>query len=459
VFSETANAVVSRLRDYQLAGAAFLTERSGALLADEMGLGKTVQCVVALETTLARIDGAARALVITPAALQLNWLAEINKWAPAIHAQLLRGNAHDRGATLALPIPVILATYEQIRMSILAGGVQTVFDIVVLDEAQRIKNPDSSTSIACRLLRRHRSWALTGTPVENCLDDLYTIYDFVKPGLLLRTMSLRNMHQRILPHFLRRRKQDVLPELPPIHTQDLRIELTPAQRRTYDDLYIEATTSLKSQSADDMNMLALLTRLKVVCNIDPATQESAKLDALQVFLDGAIGDRTKVLVFSQFVSTLEYLADRIEYPPTHLYHGGMNSTERDAALARFKQGSGPRVLLMSIRAGGVGLNLPEADTVVLFDRWWNPAVENQAVHRAHRFGRQSPLFVIRFLAEDTVESRINDVLQRKARLFATAVDGISGAATGLTKTDLLAILSIWTDESIPQGKGVDDVTD
>lgn len=212
----------------------------------------------------------------------------------------------------------------------------------------------------------------------------------------------------------------MLGELPPIIDQDLPLELSGEQRAAYGAVW-GTRHSVRSSHGPSADALALITRLKQLCNFDAASGQSVKLEALRLICEELEGSDDKVIVFSQFVETLKFLEGRLELP-TVIYHGSMSEDERDAALDRFRGGRGPLALLMSLRAGGVGLNLQEASTVVLFDRWWNPAVENQAVARAHRFGRERPLQLYRFLVVDSVEERIEDILSQKQEIFNDYVD-------------------------------------
>jgi SNF2 family DNA or RNA helicase len=419
------------LRPYQWGGVSFLARSSCALLADEMGLGKTVQAAVALRLAL-QLPDCDRALIVAPAALTLNWTRELARWAPNLTVRRLQGSREDREGWYELPVPVLVGSYEQIRLDASTLPRAARFDIVLLDEAQRIKNPDSETAFACRLLPRSRSWVLTGTPVENSADDLLSIFRFLQPTLLHPGLPRAELHDRIRPYFLRRRKGEVLPELPPIIVQDLPLELQGPQRLAYDDVWEGRRTWLRSEeTAADTSLFGLITRLKQVCNFDPVSGESVKLDSLRLIVDGLTEPTDKLLIFSQYVETLEWLTERLGDIPRELYHGQLPAAAQDSALARFEREPGPRVLLLSLRAGGVGLNLPSGSLVVLFDRWWNPAVENQAIQRAHRFGRDRPLQVVRFLVVDSIEERIDRLLQEKQLLFEQYVEMAESASIRL----------------------------
>lgn len=419
-----------QLRPYQWEGIRFLVESDAVLLADEMGLGKTVQVAVSLEI-LWRKSQLTRALVVVPSSLKLNWEAELRRWAPSLSVQRVHGNAANRRAYYLLPISVLVASYEEIRLDIMRSINDIFFDVVVLDEAQRIKNLHSKSSLACRILNRNRSWALTGTPVENRRSDLISIFRFVKLGLLHQGLSRTEIHSRMRPHFLRRCKRDVLKDLPPIIDQEIPIELRGKQQEAYFQAWKSRWESCDSspQNFSPANLFAIITKLKQLCNYDVESGESAKLEVLLNILEVQVAEENKIIVFSQYVDTLKWLALQIKDLPHEIFHGGLSQPEREKILDRFRQEPGPRCLLMSLRAGGIGLNIQEASTVVLFDRWWNPAVENQAVQRAHRFGREDPLHVIRFIILDTIEERISNIIKKKQELFENYIEGADSVNT------------------------------
>jgi SNF2 family DNA or RNA helicase len=395
---------------------------------------------------LLRTGGRSRALVVVPAALRLNWERELERWAPDLSVRVVRGDDDERRALYLLPFNVLVASYEQVRSdaSTIAGDVG--FDIVALDEAQRIKNADSATALSCRLLRRDHSWALTGTPIQNAVTDLVSVFRFVQPGLIRLGMSVPEIHAAMQPHYLRRLKTDVLPELPPITVQEIPLELTESQKAAYDRVWLDrnAIVAAADHRSAGANMLGLITKLKQICNFEAASGESSKMEALRLIIDGLTGPDDKLIVFSQYVGTLRWISEQLhDGPPRDLYHGGLRGDVRDQVVDRFMNEPGPRVLLMSIMAGGVGLNLQAASTVVMFDRWWNPAVEEQAIHRAHRFGRERPLHVYRFLVGDSVEDRIAAVLEDKKILFERYVESAKSAPTSvLSRSDLARILDL-----------------
>ena len=434
--------VPSSLHEYQWEGVSFLFKSHSALLADEMGLGKTVQTAVALALLLNGRNNVNRALIVAPASLTMNWMAELSTWAPTITVRHVQGSASDREAFYLLPIPVLVSSYEQIRQDGLDRIPSNTFDLVILDEAQRIKNINSTTALACRILPRNRSWALSATPLENNEDDVKSILSFLDPSIK-QDLSNTQLAKRLELMMIRRRKSVVRAELPPVIIQDLKLTLSTPQREEYDELWQNRVATINSYTTEiDISgaMLGLITRLKIVCNLNKHANASSKLDALKEISESA-GESAKILVFSQFVETLRWISDRIELPHD-LLTGSMSLSERQASMDRFKNERSPRLLLVSLRAGGVGLNLGEATHVIVFDRWWNPAVESQAIYRAHRFDRAGPLHVVRFLVADSIEERIAAILKQKRVLFDEVIEAVKTNAPRFTTKELMWILGI-----------------
>lgn len=433
----------SELREYQYEGVKFLLERESALLADEMGLGKTVQAATALQFLFAQ-EFFSRALIVCPASLCMNWEFELKRWTSQLKIRIVKGNYNDRKAIFWLPYNIYVASYETIRSDIDFIESEMKFDLVILDEAQKIKNIHSNVALSCRLLNRQRAWALTGTPLENQPDDLISIFEFLKPGLLTLGMSLFDIHHNIKDYFLRRKKIDVLKEMPPIQIQDLLLEMDGIQKKVYSEVFFEATRSISDTDYmfSSTDILAKITFLKRICNFEPDSGESCKMEALSTILEGLEGTDYKVVVFSQYVNTLVKIASNIKHVPILLFYGGMSADEKNTVIHEFESTKGPKLLLISLKAGGVGLNLSTASLIILFDRWWNPAVEDQAIQRGHRFGRTLPLQVIRFLIKDTIEERIQKILKEKRDLFQDYIEEADIAnISKFTKDDLLQIFS------------------
>ena len=442
--------VPKTLHDYQWEGVTFLYRSHSALLADEMGLGKTVQAAIAMALLLDGRSDISRALIVAPASLTTNWMMELSTWAPSLTVRRVQGNARARETFYLLPIPVLVSSYEQIRYDGLDRIPLDTFDLVILDEAQRIKNKNSATALACRLLPRKRAWALSATPLENDEDDVMSILGFLDPSVG-RDFSKDHLTKKLESMMLRRRKSDVRAELPPVILQDLKFDLSISQREKYDELWDNRAATVGTDATDrDINiaLLGLITRLKIICNFDASANVSSKLDALKTIIESA-GKSARILVFSQFVETLQWISGKLDLPHDFVT-GSMSLTERQNAIDRFKTKSTPRGLLVSLRAGGVGLNLGEATHVVLFDRWWNPAVEFQAIYRAHRFERDTPLHVVRFLVMDTIEEHIAEILNRKEDLFDKVVESVDTRGHNFTREELMRILEI-TPEGLSSG--------
>ncbi len=436
------------LRQYQWEGVSFLVNSESALLADEMGLGKTIQAIIALRIILHE-SISKRALVVTPTSLALNWESEFSIWAPNLVVRRVIGSREDRLASYRLPIQVLIATYDQIRTDGVNMGQHIIFDAVVLDEAQRIKNRNSQVALGCRLIRREKSWALSGTPFENSLDDLSSIFLFLKPGLIDAGMPPKVVHKSIHNHFLRRRKREVLREIPPIIIQDVPMELSNAQQEAYTNIWITRKEESKKRGTpvSEATMFALITKLKQICNYDKLSGESVKWDALSAIIEDLSQPEDKIIIFSQYVKTLNFLSRKMNSFPHNLFTGNLTQEEKAHVLEVFKSEDGPRALLISLKAGGVGLNIQEASTVILFDRWWNPAVEEQAIQRAHRFGREKPLHVMRFIVIDTIEERINEILKEKKFEFDTYVENANNATVRLlARDDLRRILLLSNND-------------
>jgi SNF2 family DNA or RNA helicase len=431
---------------FQLDGMAFLMPRHGAVLADEMGLGKSMQAISSIRL-LVRSGEARRVLVVCPKGLVSNWTRELADWAPELIVAVVEGDPQRRRWQWTLPdVPVKVANYEVlVRDRDLVAELGLTFDLVVLDEAQRIKNRSSQTSQAVRAVTRGRSWALTGTPIENSSEDLVGIFEFVAPGHLNGRMPPKALGAAVADHVLRRTKDKVLKDMPPRLNRDERIELGPEQRETYRRAEEEGILRLAGmgEEATIRHVFELVLRLKQICNFDTATGESAKLECLKADLEEVQASGRKALVFSQWVETLGRLRDDLGRFGALEYHGGMSTAARDEAIRRFKHDKQHSVLLLSYGAGAVGLNLQFSQYVFLFDRWWNPAVEDQAINRAHRIGAAGAVTVTRFLSADTIEERIDEVLRRKRDLSDTILSQAEApAASGMTAEELFALFRL-----------------
>ena len=423
------------LMPFQEQGVRALLDSDRLLLADDMGLGKTLQVIAALRILRHRRD-IRSALVAAPASLLDQWRGELRKWAPELSAIIIRGPASDRGWQWQAETDVTLVGYETLR-SDFEGNVQApvrrkVWDVVVADEAQRIKNRND-TSRSLKGLNRVRSWALTGTPIENHEEELASILEFVDhvgeepPRRYQPGPELFRRHRQLQ---LRRKKGDVLEDLPEKQVTVLPIELHSAQRASYDKAEQEGVVYLRSLGRDITirHVLELITRLKQICNADPESGESSKLDDIRERLELLAGQGHKALVFSQYTSEaagVEAAAAHLgEFNPLVLT-GDVPLQERPSIIERFKSDARHQALIISLRAAGLGLNLQEASYVFHLDRWWNPAVERQAEDRAHRMGQTAKVNVIKYSCQGTIEERIDAVLAEKQELFDRLVDDVS----------------------------------
>jgi SNF2 family DNA or RNA helicase len=439
---------------YQLDGIAYLYPRHEAVLADEMGLGKTMQTVVSLRL-LAHQGLVRRALLVCPKPLVTNWRREFSQWAPELPVTIMEGSQSQRQWLWnKAEQGVLIANYELIvRDRELAVNVPTPFDLMIIDEAQRIKNRAGATHESICEIPRHRSWALTGTPIENSADDLVGIFEFVSPGRLRPQMKTSAIRSAVADHVLRRTKDQVLTQLPPKMMRDADVQLTPEQWATYQRAEEEGVIRLNDMGAEltIQHVFELVLRLKQICNFDPATNASAKLDRLEADLEECAASGRKAIVFSQWVEAIDKLRDMLgRFGPLE-YHGRIPSHRRDGVIEQFRNDPKSNVLLMSYGAGSVGLNLQFASYVFLFDRWWNPAVEDQAINRAHRIGAAGPVTVTRFLATGTIEERIDRVLAEKRELFnAVFDDEPMTRKLGLSRDEIFGLFNLRFPEPKPE---------
>ncbi|MBM4362092.1 MAG: DEAD/DEAH box helicase, partial [Deltaproteobacteria bacterium] len=440
------------LRDYQRVGIdwlCFLREAGlGALLADDMGLGKTLQTIAALS---------GRTLVVAPRSVVPNWQAELARFRPALRVALHEGV----GRPLDPTADVVLTTHALLRLDEESLGT-VPWDTLVIDEAQAIKNPESQTAQAAFSLRARFRVALSGTPVENRLEELYSLVHFTNPGLLGGLRDFREglaariasgdpaaaatLRARLRPFLLRRKKSEVLRELPPRTDHVVPVALLPAERATYDAVRAATRSEVLKELAAGGSVLraleALLRLRQAACHpaLLPGQQaeSSSKTEALVDLLLDAAANGHRSLVFSQWTSFLDLVEPALREAGLAFLRLDGSTRDRAGVVAEFQAEGGPPVLLLSLKAGGTGLNLTAADHVFLLDPWWNPAVEDQAADRAHRIGQDRPVLVHRLVARDTVEERLLTLQDKKRALAAAALDG--GAAAGLTRDDLLALL-------------------
>ena len=436
---------------FQRQGIAFLYSAHFAILADEMGLGKTMQAITTIRLLL-RTGEVRNVLLVCPKPLISNWQREFKLWAPEINVNIIDGSPLRRKWLWQLPgLPVRLANYELLSrdrefFDPPKWERSPLFDLVVLDESQRIKNQGNATSEAARAIPRCRNWALTGTPVENSSEDLVGIFEFLSSGFLKSGLKPTEICNVVGEHILRRRKDQVLTQLPPKMIRDALLELTPEQAETYRIAEDEGILRL-SAAGDEVSIpqvFELILRLKQICNFDPATGESSKLERLLVDVEEIAQSGHKAIVFSQWVETLYRLKGALDQFGIAEYHGKIPSNKRDEMIERFRDDKDIHVILMSYGAGSVGLNLQFVGYVFLFDRWWNPAVEDQAINRAHRIGASGPVTVTRFISTNTVEERINQTLEAKRRLSELILSGAQGlnSSKGLNQEELFGLFNL-----------------
>ncbi|MBP2436986.1 DEAD/DEAH box helicase [Microbacterium amylolyticum] len=450
----------AELREYQREGFSWLDflrrHRLGGILADDMGLGKTVQVLAALAQ--AREDEPdARFLVVTPTSVVGHWVAEAERFAPALGATAIRDTAGKRGtrvADAAGNAALVVTSYAIFRLDH-EDFAQMGFRVLVLDEAQQVKNTASRGYALARTLDVPTKFAITGTPMENNLMELFAIATLVAPGLFGTRAHFRDQFQRqierernasrrdrlrarLRPFLMRRTKEQVAPELPPKTEQTLEVVLHPAHQRAYERRFRREQQKLLGLLDDveknRIQILASLTTLRMHA-LDPsyagADGGSAKLDKLGELLDEIVADGHRVLVFSQFTSFLGLAAQVAEARGIRYAYldGSTPHAQRARAIDRFSAGEVPAFFL-SLKAGGTGLNLTAADYCVVLDPWWNPAAEAQAVDRAHRIGQTKPVMVYRLISAGTIEQKVLDLQSRKRRLFEEVLAGAPAEALG-----------------------------
>lgn len=436
---------------FQLDGIAFLYPRHQAVLADEMGLGKTMQAITAVRL-LIHHGQLRRVLLVCPKPLVTNWQREFARWAPELPLTTIEGNPTRRQWQWRSSADVVtIANYETVmRDRDDVCHPDNYYDLVLLDESQRIKNASSTTNEVTRAIHRGRSWALTGTPIENSVDDLRGIFEFVSPGQLEAKMKPREVGRVVADYVLRRTKDQVSIDLPPKLFRDADVVLSPEQAESYRLAEDEGIVHLREikQQLTIQHVFELVLRLKQICNFDPVTGVSSKFERLEADLEECAASGRKAIVFSQWVQTLAELRQRLARFNPLEYHGQVAHRQRDSVIEQFRDDPNCHVILMSYGAGSVGLNLQFASYVFLFDRWWNPAVEDQAINRAHRIGAKKSVTITRFLALNTIEQRIQDVLQRKRELFDTVFgDNITSANSGLTREEIFSLFKLDDGEA------------
>jgi len=463
------------LRNYQKAGYRWLrtVDRCGfgGILADDMGLGKTLQVLALLQAEKDEADEGALSIVICPASLILNWESEARRFTPGLRVSVITGSAPERAGILALrrDFDLLVTSYDLLKRDIeLYEPID--FSYVIVDEAQYIKNHSTQNAKAVKLLRGRTRFALTGTPVENSLAELWSIFDFLMPGYLFSYSRFRKkyelpivrqnsrpeagrLRQMVRPFMLRRLKKDVLRELPDKTETVLRVAMEDEQRSVYLGTLVQAKKELApllgSRAGNGqlhMNVLAALTRLRQIC-CDPSLiydnypGGSVKLEACLELVESCTASGHRMLLFSQFTSMLNIIENRLEGMGIRSckLEGSTKPSRRLELVTAFNTGDIP-VFLISLKAGGTGLNLTGADVVIHYDPWWNMSVQNQATDRAHRIGQKNTVQIYKLIVKDTIEERILKMQENKAELAGQFVLEGGNVLAGMRREDLLSLL-------------------
>ncbi|MCK5853004.1 SNF2 helicase associated domain-containing protein, partial [bacterium] len=457
----------SILRNYQVSGydwLNFLKEFSfGGILADDMGLGKTIQALALLLNEI-RNNPRKNNLIIAPTSVIFNWVREIAKFTPSLTHLLHYGTRRTKDIRRLRKFPLILTTYGHLRRDIVFLK-EINFNYIIMDESQNIKNPASETSKAARLLNATNRLALTGTPVENNTMDLWAQFAFLNPGLLgdqnffkqtfLRPIEKEHnvqvatsLQKLIFPFILRRKKEDVAKELPPKVESIIYSPMTEAQQTLYnkwrssyrDDIMKEIEG--KGVGKSKFKVLEGLTRLRqIACHpqmLDPKlNDESGKFDALKEMVTEIISEDHKVLIFSQFVKMLTIIREYLDDEEINYTYLDGSTKDRNTPIDEFQENEEKRIFLISLKAGGTGLNLTAADYVIHYDPWWNPAVEMQATDRAYRIGQTKKVFAYKMISKDSVEEKIVKLQNRKKALVNSLISTEDSFFKSLKKEDIL----------------------
>ena len=443
------------LRDYQVSGFEFFKTLSdyqfGGILADEMGLGKTIQTIAFL---LSNKDK--KSIVITPTALIYNWKNELEKFAPTLKVGLLHAAKSEREKILDNidNYDVILTTYTTYKNDI-DKYKNISFDYCIIDEAQNIKNPDAIITKAIKNVNAKVKFALTGTPIENNLMELWSIFDFIMPGYLYNKSKFKSifvnndkniieLKNLIKPFILRRTKKEVITELPDKIEQKIIIDLEKEHKRAYKGNVNLITRKIKENNQDNITVFSYLTKLRQLC-LSPELMvknyqgKNSKLDVLINIINDSSDE--KILVFSQFTKVLEVIGKRLnEENISYSYLDGKTSAKDRVKLVEEFNTNNNKAFLISLKAGGTGLNLTSANIVVHFDPWWNPAVEDQASDRAHRIGQKNVVNVIKLIAKGTAEERVINLQETKKELIEDVINGNldnSSTLKNLSKDDII----------------------
>ncbi len=458
------------MRPYQKIGFQWLKTLEscnfGGILADEMGLGKTVEAIAYL-STVTRSQVNQPNLIVCPASLILNWMDEFARFGPQLKPVAIMGSAAERARlieTQGSEADVWVTSYELLRQDIKQYA-ELTFYCCILDEGQHVKNQTTLASKAVKQINCTQRFILTGTPIENRLSELWNLFDFLMPGYLYAhntfveklekpvvkskdEEAMAQLRKLVQPFMLRRLKKDVLKELPPIIEHVHRIPLSENARKIYSATVLKTKATLdEEKTGSKLALLAALTKLRQIC-CDPNlcftnyTGKSDKLDACLELCSGMVENGHQILLFSQFTSMLDRIRERLDDAGiSNFTLQGSTTKEARARLVKEFNAGGASVFLISLKAGGTGLNLTAADVVIHYDPWWNTAAQDQATGRAHRIGQQQNVQVYKLIAQDTIEERILDLQERKAFLMDAITDESGASLLSMSREDLLALLN------------------
>ncbi|MCW4039764.1 MAG: DEAD/DEAH box helicase [Candidatus Bathyarchaeota archaeon] len=438
------------LYSYQKDGVRFLIEHSQALLADEMGLGKSIQAIVALRLLFGAVS-ITNCLILCPKSVLTDWANKFESWAPELMITEVSGSSAQRRTLWETPSQIYLTTYDSLKEDITALTETTTleFDLVILDEIQRIKNSTTKTFHAVNHIQSRIRWGLSGTPLENRVEEIVTIFRYLNPSLFSSSNVTDSDYVKslIAPFTLRRTKQAVLTELPTKTQENVLLDLSPKQRAVYNLVETHGVLEIKEKgsTATATHIMALISKLKQICNLEPVSGESCKLDYIEDVLTTLNETGDKMVLFSQYpFKTLQLIQPRLHRFNPLIYSGALSSKQRAAVVQQFEEDPTVRVLLISLKAGGLGLTLTAANYVAHFDSWWNPATMSQAEDRTHRIGQKKNVTVLSLISKHTIEERIQTILEEKKILFQEVVGDISedGLSHHLTEHELFGLFGL-----------------
>lgn len=456
------------LRPYQKEGVKwmrYLGENGfGGCLADDMGLGKTIQ-TISLLTEVCSQPGAGPVLIVMPRSLLFNWKSEIERFAPGLTATVYHGLGRDFGE--ALKSQIVLTTYAMVRND-LKNFMDVEWEYIILDESQNIKNLNAQSTRAVLALKGRKRLALSGTPMENNLQELYSLFRFLNPGMFgsLEDFNVRyggpiqrecdpeameSLRRKIFPFILRRLKRDVLHDLPDRVDETLYVEMEPDHRKLYENRRLYYKEAINEKIARDgvgqsqIVMFQALNELRQIASVPEVSSDGAvhspKLELLVEQVSQSVANGHKVVVFFNFIAGLELAAEQLRAAGIKVETMTGSTTHREPIVRRFQNSPDCQVLLMTIKVGGVGLNLTAADIVYIFEPWWNKAAEEQAVNRLHRIGQKATVFSFAMITHDTIEEKIRLLQKQKAELFDELISTDSSMSKSLTEEDINFILS------------------